>query len=171
VRIASPLLRQGRIAIEIRFPYGTGQADAADWTRPDAQETVVRETEPGAATFARRLDDDRYEVAARWSPKGTLERVAKHELVVTAPKGSENLELTLAFTPQARAVGPPSFDETSAAARDHWARFWSTGGAIDLSGSKDPRRRELEAHRPLAIPHRDPVRGDVTAAGNGPDLQ
>ena len=144
VRVASPLLRLGRIGIEIRFPYGTGQADAADWTRPDAHETVVRETGPGAATFARRLDDDRYDVAARWSPTGALERVAKHELVVTAPKGSENLELALAFAPQGKAVGPPSFDETSAAARDHWARFWSTGGAVDLSGSKDPRWRELE---------------------------
>ena len=30
------------------------------------------------------------------------------------------------------------------AARTHWNRFWSTGGAIDLSGSADPRWRELE---------------------------
>ncbi|MGD9635826.1 MAG: hypothetical protein AB7I57_04230, partial [Pirellulales bacterium] len=29
-------------------------------------------------------------------------------------------------------------------ARDHWHQFWSTGGAIDLSGSRDPRWRELE---------------------------
>ena len=28
--------------------------------------------------------------------------------------------------------------------RAHWNRFWSTGGAIDLSGSTDPRWRELE---------------------------
>ena len=32
------------------------------------------------------------------------------------------------------------FDESSRA----WKTFWSTGGAIDLSGSKDPRWRELE---------------------------
>ncbi len=31
-----------------------------------------------------------------------------------------------------------------AAARAHWNRFWSTGGAIDLSNSADPRWKELE---------------------------
>jgi hypothetical protein len=144
VRVASPLLRRGRIGIEIRFPYGTGQPVAADWTRPEAHETAVLESGPGAATFARRLDGDTYDAVARWTPGGALERVAKHEFVISAPRDAEALELVLAFAPQAASQTPPSFDATRDAARAHWSHFWSTGGAIDLSRSRDPRWRELE---------------------------
>ena len=42
------------------------------------------------------------------------------------------------------AAGTPDVDATLRAAATDWARFWSTGGAIDLSGSTDPRWRELE---------------------------
>jgi hypothetical protein len=52
--------------------------------------------------------------------------------------------VTSVFTPKPLAGRSPSFDATSAAARAHWHRFWSTGGAIDLAGSQDPRWRELE---------------------------
>jgi hypothetical protein len=38
----------------------------------------------------------------------------------------------------------PDYSRTEAATRAHWNRFWRTGGAIDLSGSTDPRWRELE---------------------------
>jgi len=40
VRVRSPLLGRGRIAIEVSFPYGTGQMTAADWTKPDAHRTA-----------------------------------------------------------------------------------------------------------------------------------
>jgi len=38
---------------------------------------------------------------------------------------------------------PDAVDVFRASER-HWQRFWSTGGAVDLSGSADPRARELE---------------------------
>jgi len=144
VRVESRLLGQGRIGIELRFPYGTGRPSAADWTKPEAHETVVRQPGPGAATFARRLDEDAYQVGARWAPGGRLERTSKHEFAVTAPAGADALELTVAFAPGSTEVAPPTFAATRAAASEHWARFWGSGGAVDLSASQDPRWRELE---------------------------
>ena len=38
----------------------------------------------------------------------------------------------------------PTVAESQRAAAGHWKNFWSTGGAIDLSGSRDPRWKELE---------------------------
>jgi hypothetical protein len=38
----------------------------------------------------------------------------------------------------------PMFDKIKRAAQKSWNTFWQTGGAIDLSGSKDPRWFELE---------------------------
>ena len=65
VRIRSPLVGTGRVAIEFRFPYGTGQTTAADWTKPDAHRTVRSQPYPDEARFARALDADTYHAAVR----------------------------------------------------------------------------------------------------------
>jgi hypothetical protein len=64
--------------------------------------------------------------------------------VLEAARGAGSFGLTVAFTPAPVAEPLPAFEDASRAARDHWNRFWSTGGAIELSGSTDPRWRELE---------------------------
>ncbi|RYG65752.1 hypothetical protein EON80_16750, partial [bacterium] len=45
-----------------------------------------------------------------------------------------------------KAIPRSNSDATTvfAASRDNWRHYWSTGGAIDLSGSQDPRWKELE---------------------------
>jgi hypothetical protein len=48
------------------------------------------------------------------------------------------------FSPTPAAENLPGFDDTRRAAQEHWNRFWTTGGVIDLAGSRDPRWRELE---------------------------
>ncbi len=66
-----------------------------------------------------------------------------HRFMLSAP-GTKRLELLCVFSPTMVSNDLPTvgkaFDETSA----HWRNFWSTGGAIDLAGSKDPRWFELE---------------------------
>ncbi|HEU5124297.1 MAG TPA: hypothetical protein VFW05_09565 [Verrucomicrobiae bacterium] len=63
---------------------------------------------------------------------------------VLSAQGTNRLEFICAFSPAPVSITLPtvqsSFEETSS----HWKHFWSTGGAIDLSGSKDPRWFELE---------------------------
>ena len=147
VRVRSALLREGRIAVRLAFPYGTGDATAADWTHPEAHQTVVRREGPRSAQISRRLDGDRYSVLVAWAPSGTLIERGRHQYVA-APDPGETFELAAAFAPRETSAGAgsalPSFDDTLAAATRHWNRFWSDGGAIDLSGSRDPRWRELE---------------------------
>ena len=144
VRVVSPLIATGRLAVEFRFPYGTGQATAADWTKPGAHTTVLTRPDPGEARFARRLDGDAYHASARWSPGGTLSETGPHAYVLEAARGAGSFGLTVAFTPAPVAEPLPAFEDASRAARGHWNRFWSTGGAIDLSRSADPRWKELE---------------------------
>jgi hypothetical protein len=144
VRAVSPLVRQGRLALRLRFPYGTGQATAADWTRPEAHETTLVRAEARGAELRRRLDDDRYSVRVAWAPEGTIAAREKHLFVVEPGRAGDTLEALVAFSP-APGTGPlPTFDEARRDAREHWNAFWTTGGAIDLSGSRDPRWRELE---------------------------
>jgi len=144
VRVTSPLMRQERLRILLAFPYGTGQATAADWNRPEAHETELG-AGVNSATFTRRLDHDAYHAALGWTPRGAIRRRAAHVFTVTPAPDVTTLEVTAAFSPKKAPVSLlPGFAATQAATRDFWRRFWRDGGAIDLSGSRDPRWRELE---------------------------
>jgi hypothetical protein len=144
VRVLSPLLKTGRVKIALRFPYGTGQATAADWSKPDAHQTVRTEPRPNEARFARTLDHDRYYAAARWSSSGTMTDAGPHAYRLTPAPIGDALAVVVAFAPSPLPVELPTFEQTRTAVRAHWNRFWTAGGAIDLSGSADPRWRELE---------------------------
>jgi len=149
VRVVSPLLKQGRLAIQIHFPYGTGETITSDWSKPDAHETILTQPKSNQAKFTRKLDNDVYRVAANWTRGATLTTVAKHQFLVSPGKTMDALELVCAFAPtnsaaplQAKTL--PTFTQVKRTAQKHWNTFWGTGGAVDLSGSKDPRWFELE---------------------------
>jgi hypothetical protein len=175
VRVISPLVKSQQLAIQIHFPYGTGDTTTADWGKPDAHETILTQPQPNEAEFYRKLDNDEYFVAANWSKGAVITNTAKHQFVVgfgtdgragsplpaaltnttdgahgvTRPTSMENqadtLELVIAFSPNnLPAKSLPLFAESKQAAQKNWNHFWLTGGAIDLSGSKDPRWFELE---------------------------
>ena len=57
---------------------------------------------------------------------------------------AEGLEFVCAFAPDPTPKALPDPKTTFAACAHHWARFWRSGAAIDLSGSRDPRGKELE---------------------------
>jgi hypothetical protein len=144
VRVASPLIAKNQLTIELAFPYGTGETVTANWKRPEAHVTAVTSRAEHTTSFVRRLDSDTYHVAARWSPAASLNKLAEHHFVLVPTAESQELEFVCQFTPQATGNALPDFAAARAAAATHWNRFWSTGGAIDLSGSHDPRWRELE---------------------------
>ncbi len=142
VLVRSRLIGTRRLGIRLAFPYGTGQMTAADWTRPEAHATSVTRGF-NRASVARTLDDFRYRVLARWEPAGELRTPSQHELLIW-PEGIGGFELVASFTEGDAIAGSTSFDKLRADAGAHWNSFWSSGGAIDLSGSTDPRWRELE---------------------------
>ena len=60
MRVKSELLKQNRLAIQIHFPYGTGEVKTADWNHPDAHETIFSQDKINVAHFERKLDEDSY---------------------------------------------------------------------------------------------------------------
>lgn len=149
VRVKSPLLKSRQLAIQIHFPYGTGETVTADWNHPEAHETTVAQPAPDEAVFTRKLDNDVYFAAARWSEGATLTNIAKHQFEIVPDNRNDALELVCAFAAANLLHGQDvhatkTFAQEKAASREYWNHFWETGGAIDLSGSKDPRWFELE---------------------------
>jgi hypothetical protein len=143
VRVKSPLLKSQRLAIQIRFPYGTGETATADWSKPDAHETILSQDKINTGHFTRKLDNDSYIMDAKWSPGAGITNTAKHEFEIVPDNNSDELELTCEFAPKSNRR-LTSFEQSCKNAQKHWNDFWQTGGAIDLSGSKDPRWFELE---------------------------
>ncbi len=144
VRVVSPLVKQGRLVVQIHFPYGTGDTRTADWSQPDAHKTVLSQPDSTHAEFYRKLDNDTYFATACWSDGASLTNVAKHQFEILPSRKMNELEVVCAFSPAKVAANLPTFANTELWARSYWNSFWENGGAIDLSGSKDPRWFELE---------------------------
>jgi hypothetical protein len=73
-----------------------------------------------------------------------LRQAQAHQFIVEGTEDTKAIELVCHFCPTETDIDLPSFDQTLAATSSYWNRFWQEGGAIDLSGSKDPRWMELE---------------------------
>jgi hypothetical protein len=130
------------LALQLHFPGAS-----ADWikTADDThleRHTTTSKTQKTRTDFVRTLDETRYYAALNLSPGAALTPEGAHHFRIQGT--GKALEVVLAFAPQPLTERLPSFAETKRAAAKHWQRFWSTGGAIDLSGSTDPRAAELE---------------------------
>jgi hypothetical protein len=149
VRVKSPLLKTQRLAIQIRFPYGTGEVKTADWDKPEAHQTILTPFPKTAMFIERKLDNDKYDAVLRWSRGAEFKQVEQHTLLVLPSTDGSDLELSCLFQPDSNGSRGgyevfPLFEKTQKEVGEHWNHFWQTGGAIDLSGSKDPRWFELE---------------------------
>ena len=143
VRIESPLLNTGRVGVIFQFPYGSPDKFAADWNKPDLHKTELISSSETRADFLRTLDADRYYVTLSWPKNCELKQVQQHIYALYPNKGN-TLEFVCAFSSEPITSKLSSVAKTQKACRKHWKDFWSRGGVIDLSKSKDPRANELE---------------------------
>jgi hypothetical protein len=144
VSIESSLIARGTLAVRFAFPYGSPTMQAADWRSPKRHRTEVVRHGRGVL-LRRRLDDDEYFALIDWAGVASLddEEEGGHEFLLRAI-GSTRLDFVAAFSPQSVGGTPPGAQATFDASRKHWARFWGTGGAIELADSRDKRAFELE---------------------------
>ena len=144
VKVDAPQLNDGKIMIQLDFPYASSAefGNAADWRFPDKHSTKAA-IGRSAAVFQRELDATRFDVLLQWKGGGKLEGQNKHSYLLR-PAGRSSIEVTIGFRDEGTTLLLPSFNATRAASIHKWESFWKTGGAIDLSGSKDHRWKELE---------------------------
>ncbi|MBO9623580.1 MAG: hypothetical protein J7500_12800 [Sphingomonas sp.] len=141
VEVTSPLVASGRLGLAARYPGVDPRInpDPARWDGGGT--TTVLERQPDRIHLLRTLDATRY-----WSTAVTNGRISE-----TGPaelraqgRGSERLTLILSFDRNAAAPRLPSPAAAATQVADHWRRFWTSGGAVDFTGSTDPRAPELE---------------------------
>jgi hypothetical protein len=147
VRITSPLAASGELGLKLHFPYAPADwLHAGDWGQPKKHQTQAQEKQ-GEYYFDRLIDGTTtYSVRAGAAPGAVYRQIAPHQFSWNA-SSRQSISMVFHFSkePASSSHGKlPSFDQVREASIRHWKSFWSTGGAIDLSQSKDSRWFELE---------------------------
>jgi hypothetical protein len=150
VRVISPLLKTGRLGLRMAFSGSSASwLDPNDWDHPDRHSTTASLRANGG-DFVRQFDGTTLTYArAAWGSGIVCKRMAQH-VFEWRTKGRDTLELIFAFSARPQQEKLLSFEKVKAAAVAHWKRFWMSGGAVDLSESRDPRWKELERRIVLA---------------------
>jgi hypothetical protein len=146
VEIISPLVgtkQTDRMGVRFGFPYGSPEMNASDWPNPRKHKSTVTKASH-AVRIHRQLDNDEYHVAIQWEGDASFDEDDPHQYILYPAGTQDRLALVSAFSRQPINSSLPSAAATFAASADHWQRFWSTGGAIQLSDSSDARAPELE---------------------------
>ncbi len=145
VDIHSRLLKKKRIGISFDFPYGSTDwgKNAADWENPHKHTSEIIYRGNRSVIIERKLDSDKYYVSIQWSGTAEIKQTARHSFLLAAA-GKNRFSFICRFSKEREEKLLPGARQTINASRRSWHNFWKTGGAIDLSGSKDPRAQELE---------------------------
>lgn len=146
VRVESPLLRLNRLAVEVDFAYPNGAWGKTfnAWSVPERHRTEVIEATPQHLVLRRQLDETVYGCRVSVS-EGQIEWHSQHKAGLTPERAGGSMECLIVFSEGPRApVFEPAFAPHAVSAADGMQRFWTSGGAIDLSESSDSRWRELE---------------------------
>ena len=151
VQIVSPLVTAGKLGLSMDFPGSSNanETNPGDWLHPQTH-TTTASIQSQSANFVRQLNGTTLTYAkASWSSGMTCHQATEHryEWFVNEAGQSYSLtkmELIFAFSSAPFGGVLPSFEEVKEAAASYWSEFWSAGGAIDLSESKNPRWTELE---------------------------
>lgn len=147
VRIESPLVASGELEAVLDFAYPALKKAAwvGDFGPSGGQASTEARQSERRFDFIRRVDASVYHAAIAAAP-GCAVRApepAAGTCVVSA-RGSKSMALVCGFSAAPLPKRLPSFAETRAASAAGWEAYWKSGGAIDLSASKDPRWKEFE---------------------------
>ena len=165
VRIESELVRSGELVVQIDFP--NPDLTPGPWVGSfnDAQSTPfeIQRVDDDKALVVKRLLQNEYAqgVVGDYSYSarvdavgGKVEQVGETSAIRVTGLDADTLDLAITFDggdyssfPTDDSVltsAPVSFDEAQEISQARWETFWTSGAAVDLSESADPRWKELE---------------------------
>lgn len=146
VTLTGPALAARRLGVELRFPGVSPrlEPDPADWNHPQSHTTKVTAQAARRLSLERQLDATRYFVTVGASRDVAFTRLAPHSFRILPDGSGDSITLMVLFSQQPHPGALPAASVAQAAVCDYWRRYWSTGGVVDLSGTRDPRAAELE---------------------------
>lgn len=145
VRAVSPLVSSKLLRLHIRFSYASAKwDDARDWNSPAKHRSEVLDSGTNYVVIKRTLDSTVYYVRLHWESPARWIQLAPHDFELVPADGDSVFAFTCTFSPAAPKDAPSTFARADTVNRKVWKDFWRSGGAVDFSGSTDPRAKELE---------------------------
>jgi len=145
VEIRSELITEGRIKIFFDFPYANDKGFTAfvgDYDADGLHESSFRQVRKKLVSITHNMDDLTYNVNVSWDGEAEFSHKEGHMYVLSPSEGKR-----LSFTADFRKEGPCHRNcaaKVEKSQRNGWKKFWTSGAAVDFSGSRDPRWVELE---------------------------
>jgi len=144
VRIESPDLGKSSLAIGFDFPYGSLQwgKHAYNWKNPSKHKSSIVDQGKDFVIIRRQLDATVYFMEIRWMGAASFRTILEHHFqLVIEEEALFEFTCHLSSTPGTESIQASAIIEKS---KQFWKNFWLTGGAVDLSGSRNPDAFELE---------------------------
>ncbi len=148
IRVDSELIHSGKLTVRLEFPYASsGNSSQGNyigiWDQPASHHTLINK-DNDQVNFTRVLDDDQYHAALNWDSKGLFQNDPDNPHGFTLVPGESPFLFTCTYSQEKIGEALPDALECMEASKSAWPEFWNSGAAIDLSGSTDPRWKELE---------------------------
>ncbi|HKI88926.1 MAG TPA: hypothetical protein VKA38_07870 [Draconibacterium sp.] len=146
VHINSDDIKKGLLGIKIRFPYPSGGHvdDGCNWNSPDKHQSEIIKLETNSAILKHTIDTTTYFVKLNWKGKADLFEKAPHYFVLKPAPENTSFSASVEFNKTQNFAANPDFESIKNLSAQQWKNFWETGGAVDFSGTNDPRAAELE---------------------------
>ena len=148
VCIESELLNDGNMSIYLDFPYPDGRYFKHYIGRYDTisgHTSTFEKLAPNSVRIARTMDDTHYYATLDWPGPATFSRESEKEhTFLLQPRHTSTFSFTCCFSPEPVADVTESVASIERKSAVSWEKYWRSGAAVDLSGSKDPRWLELE---------------------------
>ena len=145
-KIKSPMIKTGRLGVYVQFPYPSLKyfSNGSDYHSPSLHQTRFVSISDQSAEFERTVDTTSYFVSCRWTGNEKIIKKEAHLYDFSPDRTQDSVAYVFSFSPVPSTRQLPDFSTVWTHSSTYWPLFWKSGGAIDLSQSKDPRWFELE---------------------------
>lgn len=147
VKVQSPLIKEERLNIYIRYPYPTAKFldEGTFWEHPELHKTEIAMSDGQSASIIHQLEGTGYETTLAFSEGKLAAGKEAHYFVYHPAKSTTQMEFSAAFSPKKmESKKVVLYNKTLASSTQGWSDFWMSGAAIDFAGSTDKRAKELE---------------------------
>lgn len=145
--LTSALFSSNQLGVQIRFPYpsATFGKDPAVFGKEALHQSEIIEEGKTYWIIKHQIDDFVYYCQIQTSGNATLKETAKHDYLLVPATGKDAFTLLVDFSMDKTIPDmADDYASTMKANQQAWQNYWMSGGAVDLSGSKDKRWKELE---------------------------
>lgn len=153
VKIKSTLLEQGRIGLNVKYPYPTNHFldEAANYDVDEPKRLVYDSINSKNISISRKLDSTQYFTSISSSLDIISKLPTEKGFIVKPNKTKDSWEFTVAFSELKENNKELDFNKFRNDVNTSMETFWNSGGMIDFGQVKDSRAMELERRMILSL--------------------